>query len=291
MSDPGWRPVAEPAGHSPMTLKQCCAAAYDHEAVRLLVGDPLHPGGAKLTERLGRILNLGPQTRVLDVAAGRGASALTLAARFGCEVIGLDYSRRNVESARHDAGEQGLADTVAFYCGDAERLPFADGAFDAIVCECALCTFPDKQSAAAEFARVLRPGGRVGISDLTRRGSLPRELEGLEAWIACIADARPLEEYSALLSGAGLNVGVKQEHDRALIEFVERIRSRLLATEIMVGLKKVELPGIDLGVVKDIARHALGAAKAGKLGYAIVAAVKDGDRSRQPTDDFVRARP
>ncbi len=291
MSGLGWRPAEEAAGDSSTTLKQCCAAAYDHDAVRLLVGDPLHPGGAQLTERLGRILNLGPDTRVLDVAAGRGASTLTLAARFGCEVVGLDYSRRNVELAKLDAGKSGLADRVAFYCGDAERLPFADGTFDAIVCECALCTFPDKQSAAAEFARVLRPGGRVGISDLTRRGSLPRELEGLEAWIACIADARPLEEYSALLAGAGLNVGVKEEHDRALIDFVERIRSRLLAAEIMIGLKKVELPGIDLGAVKEIARHALAAAKAGKLGYAIVTATKDDDRSGEPDREEVKPQP
>jgi arsenite methyltransferase len=291
MSDRGRRPAAEPARHSSTTLKQCCSAAYDHDAVRLLVGDLLHPGGAQLTERLGRILNLGPQTRVLDVATGRGASALILAARFGCEVVGLDYSWRNVETARLDAGKSGLSDRIAFYCGDAERLPFADGAFDAIVCECALCTFPDKQSAAAEFAGVLRPGGRVGISDLIRRNALPPELKGLEAWIACVADARPLAEYSALLSGAGLNVGVKEEHDRALIEFVERIRSRLLATEIMVGLKKVELPGIDLAAVKNIARHALTAAKTGKLGYAIVTATKDDDRSSQPASDEVRPRP
>jgi arsenite methyltransferase len=275
----------------PETLKQCCAAAYDHDAVRILVGDALHPGGAQLTERLGRILNLGSDTRVLDVAAGRGDGTLELAARFGCEIVGLDYGRRNVEAAKYRAGERGLADRVSFYCGDAERLPFADASFDAVVCECALCTFPNKPSAAAEFARVLRPGGRVGISDLVRRSALPRELEGLEAWIACIADARPLEEYSALLTGVGLNVGVTEEHDRALIDFVERIRSRLLATEIMVGLKKVELPGIDLAMVKDVARCALAAAKAGKLGYAIVMATKDNDRSSQRAGDEVRPRP
>jgi SAM-dependent methyltransferase len=274
--------LSESAQGHKRTFSEVCAmsvpaAAYDHDAVRLLVGDPLHPGGGQLTERLGHILNLGPQTRVLDVAAGPGASALTLAARFGCEVIGLDYSRRNVELGRHHLGEQGLADRVAFSCGDAERLPFADGAFDAIVCECALCTFPDKVAAAAEFARVLRPGGRVGISDLVRRSTLPRELEGVEVWIACIADARPVKEYFALLAGAGLNNNITEAHDPALIEFIERIRSRLFAAEIMVGLKKIELPGIDIALVKDIARHALAAAKAGKLGYAIVTATKDND--------------
>ncbi|PMV36411.1 methyltransferase type 11, partial [Pseudomonas sp. FW305-3-2-15-C-R2A1] len=90
---------------------------------------------------------LGPHTRVLDVAAGRGASALILATLFGCEVVGLDYSRKNVEMATHEAARHGLGDKVAFYCGDAERLPFEDDAFDAIICECALCTFPDKEAA------------------------------------------------------------------------------------------------------------------------------------------------
>jgi ubiquinone/menaquinone biosynthesis C-methylase UbiE len=259
---------------SPETIKRCCAAAYDHEAVRILVGDALHPGGAELTERLGRLLNMTPASRVLDVASGRGEGALVLAARFGCEVVGLDFGQRNVEAAAKKARNLKLADRVAFYCGDAERLPFVDGTFDAVVCECALCTFPDKPTAAAEFARVLKPGGQVGISDLTRSAPLPCEFEGIAAWIACVADARPLDEYRALLAGAGLAVGAVEQHDRALVDFVEAIRSRLFATEIMVGLKKVELPGIDLTLVRDVARHAYAAAKSGTLGYAIVTAVK-----------------
>jgi ubiquinone/menaquinone biosynthesis C-methylase UbiE len=265
---------------SPETIKRCCAAAYDHDAVRILVGDALHPGGAQLTERLGRILDLGPDARVLDVASGRGGGALVLADRFGCEVIGIDFGQRNVVAATKEARKLGLADNVAFYCGDAERLPFADGTFDAVVCECALCTFLDKPTAAAEFARVLKPDGRVGISDLTRCGPLPRELEGVAAWIACVADARPVEEYSALLAGAGLAVGETEPHNGALVDFVEAIRSRLFATEIMVGLKKVELPGIDLATVKDIVRCALAAAKSGTLGYMIMTAAKDaGERA------------
>src|SRR5262249_15058815 len=159
-------------------------------------------------------------------AAGRGTSALTLATRFGCEVIGLDYSRRNIEAAKRDAGARGMSTKVRFYCGDAERLPFAAGSFDAIVCECALCTFPNKQSAAKEFARVLRPGGRFGLSDLTRQGTLPSELESLAAWIACIADAQPLAEYATLLTAAGLATMATEEHNDALVGFVNQIRTR-----------------------------------------------------------------
>src|SRR5258707_2257858 len=264
----------EPGGLSPTAIKQCCAAVYDSDAVKLLLGDSLHPGGTKLTERLGGMLNLRPRTRVLDVATGRGTSALTLATRFGCEVISLDYSPRNIEAAKRHAGERGLGNKVILYCGDAERLPFADGSFDAIVCECALCTFPNKQSAAAEFARVLRVGGQVGLSDLTRQGTLPPELESLVAWISCIADAQPFVEYSALLAAAGLKVMATEEHNGALVDFVNQIRTRLLMTEVMVGLNKLALSGFDIAMVKDFTRHELEAIRAGKIGYAIMTAAK-----------------
>jgi ubiquinone/menaquinone biosynthesis C-methylase UbiE len=261
-------------GLSPTSIKQCCAAVYDSDAVKLLLGDSLHPGGAALTERLGRMLKLGPQSRVLDVAAGRGTSAFTLATRFGCEVIGLDYSPRNVEAAKRDASARSLSKKVSFYCGDAERLPFAGGAFDAIICECALCTFPNKPFASAEFARVLRPGGQVGLSDLTRQGTLPPELESLAAWIACIADAQPLAEYAALLAATGLKIMATEEHNGALIDFVNHVRTRLLVTEIALGLNKLALPRFDITMAKDFTQHALAAIRAGKLGYAIVTATK-----------------
>jgi arsenite methyltransferase len=264
-----------PGGLSPTAIKQCCAAVYDSEAVKLLVGDSLHPGGAELTVRLGRILNLGPQARVLDIAAGRGASAIALATQFGCEVIGIDYSLRNVVAAKHAATERGSA-KLTFYCADAEQLPFADASFDAIVCECALCTFPEKQSAAAEFARVLRAGGRLGLSDLTRQGALPAELENLVSWVACIADARPLADYVTLLTAEGLEILTTEEHNGALLDLANQICTRLLVAEVAMRLNKLALPGLDIATVKDFAQHTINAIKTGKIGYAIMAAAKAG---------------
>jgi arsenite methyltransferase len=265
-----------PGGLSPTAIKQCCAAVYDSEAVKLLVGDSLHPGGAELTVRLGRILNLGPQARVLDIAAGRGASAIALATQFGCEVIGIDYSLRNVVAAKHAATERGLSAKLTFYCADAEQLPFADASFDAIVCECALCTFPEKQSAAAEFARVLRAGGRLGLSDLTRQGALPAELENLVSWVACIADARPLADYVTLLTAEGLEILTTEEHNGALLDLANQICTRLLVAEVAMRLNKLALPGLDIATVKDFAQHTINAIKTGKIGYAIMAAAKAG---------------
>ena len=259
---------------SPSVMKQCCAALYESDAARLLLGESFHPGGNKLTGRLGQILHLTSQTRVLDVAAGKGASALFLATRFGCEVVGIDYGGKNIEEAVRNANDAGLSERVSFRQGDAECLPFADGSFDAIVCECAFCTFPNKQLAAGEFARVLRKGGRVGLSDLTRNGALAPELDGLLSRMACIADAQPLATYAALLSGADLEVGVTENHDYALIELVNQMRLRLLAADVMVGLKKLALPGFDFEAAREVAKHALEAIKQGRLGYAIVTASK-----------------
>jgi len=253
-------------------VKSCCASLYASDWARLLLGESYHPGGLELTARLGTLLDLGPGLEVLDVASGTGSSAFHLAQLFDCRVTGIDLSEANVAGARELAEHAGLSAQTSFIVGDAERLPFADGSFDAVLCECAFCTFPDKTAAAAEFARVLRPGGRVGLSDLTRRGPLPSELNGLLAWIACIADARPIDEYAAYLQAAGFHIDAVEAHDEVLAAMVRQIRTKLLGLELLVGLKKLDLPGTDLERARAMARSAEEAVQAGTLGYAVVSA-------------------
>lgn len=254
-------------------IKTCCAAFYQSNWVRLLLGDSFHPGGLALTERLGVLLDLQPGRRVLDVAAGPGTSAIFLAQRFGGEVVGIDYSADLVKKATAQAREAGLSHRVRFQQGDAERLRFAENSFDTVICECAFCTFPDKTAAAGEFARVLRPGGRVGLSDLTRAdGPLPQELESLLAWIACLADARPVSEYVAYFEQAGLRFEQLELHNAALGEMVKAIQAKLLGAELLVKLKKLDLPGLNLVQAKMMARAAAEAIQRGQLGYALLAA-------------------
>jgi arsenite methyltransferase len=251
-------------------VKQCCANLYESDFAKLLLGDSFHPGGLNLTERLGQLLQLGPRSRVLDVGSGNGTSAFFLAERFGCSVVGVDYGQHNVEAANAAAAERGVSSRVRFDQGDAEQLPFVDSSFDAAICECAFCTFPDKPQAAREFARVLRSGGMVGISDLIRAGELSKELDGLLAWIACIADAQPIEEYLRCFRDAGLTPRTTEPHDNALIDMVRQIQGKLLGVEIMAGLKKIDLPGLDLAAAKQMAAAALATIQKGKLGYTII---------------------
>jgi len=265
------------ADFSAEEVKSCCAALYESDWARLLLGDSFHPGGMALTKHLGATLGLRPGLRVLDVASGKGTSAIALAREFGCAIVGVDLGPANVRDASAAAARAGLGERVRFARGDAERLPFDDASFDAVICECAFCTFPDKRAAASEFARVLRPGGRVGLSDLTRVGAVPPELAGLLAWVACIADARPLDEYVGYLNGAGLSVGIVEPHDAALSQLVGGIRTKLLGAEMLVKLKKLTLPGaIDFAAAKGMVRAAAAAIGEGKLGYAIVVATKPG---------------
>src|SRR5262249_6612605 len=256
-----------------------CADMYAGDWAQLLLGDSLHPGGAAMTERLGDLLGLGPGARVLDVASGRGGSAIHLARHFGCSVLGVDYGARNAgrardDAARDDGARAALRGRVSFSAGDAERLPCADGTFDAVVCECAFCTFPDKAAAAAEMGRVLRPGGVAGLADLVRRAPLPPGLDDQLAWMACIAGARPAGEYVRHLEVAGLDLVTLEDHDEALVELVRLVRRRLLGAEVVARLKRIQLPGVDFARARDMARAAERAVLDGKLGYVLILARK-----------------
>ena len=212
--------------------------------------------------------------RLITTAAGRGTSVFHLADAFGCQVLGIDLSEENVKAANDEATKRGVADHVRFRLAVGERLPFEDASVDAILCECAFCTFPDKRQAALEFARVLRPGGRLGLSDLIRTADPIPELEGLLSSIACIGDARPVASYVEILQPAGFRVDLIEDQAGALTEMVRQIQGRLLGAEIMVGLKRPNLPNGDFAGARQFAKAALDAICRGKLGYVVICATR-----------------
>lgn len=131
-------------------------------------------------DRMGTVLSFGqdprwrralvdaiaprPAQRVLDVATGTGLVAFELARRARCEVIGLDQSAEMLAGARRRLlGHPGLAGRVSFVAGEAERLPFEDGAFDAVTFTYLLRYVDDRQATMRELARVVKPGGRIGM--------------------------------------------------------------------------------------------------------------------------------
>jgi arsenite methyltransferase len=256
----------------PDAVKSCCAAVYGIDLVTLFLGESYHPGGADLTRRLADALSLHPGERVLDVAAGIGTTALLLAAERDIDILGVDLGASQIARARARADAAGLADRARFEVGDAERLLVEDGAFDAVVCECAFCTFPDKATAATELARVIGSGGRVGITDVwLDPGRLDPELAGLAGRVACVADARPIDETRATLEAAGLRVEHVERHDQALLATIEQVETRLRA------LRLLDLPilrALDLRRGIELTRRVAGVVSRGDAGYMLLVATK-----------------
>jgi len=256
----------------PDAVKSCCAAVYGVDLVTLLLGESYHPGGADLTRHLADALSLEACERVLDVAAGIGTTALLLAAERDVDVLGVDLGASQIARARARADAAVLGERARFEFGDAERLPVDDGAFDAVVCECAFCTFPDKATAATELARVLRPGGRVGITDVwLDPDRLDPELAGLAGRIACVADARPINETRATLEAAGLRVEHVERHDQALLATIEQVETRLRA------LRLLDLPmlgAVNLRRGIELTRRVADAVTRSDAGYMLLIATK-----------------
>src|SRR3712207_4785384 len=111
-----------------------------------------------MAEDLARLAALPPGSRVLDVTTGTGDAAAAFG-RLGCRVTGVDFTRALLERGRTRAVAENLE--IRFVGGDAEGLPFPDASFDAVTSVVGVMFAPDQQRAAAELARVCRPGGRI----------------------------------------------------------------------------------------------------------------------------------
>lgn len=217
--------------------KKCCAALYELEPVRLLLGDTLHPGGLALTHRLGKMVGIGRDDLVLDLACGRGACALAVARSFHCRVVGVDLGFAVVaaEGLARDAGMRGRA---SFLHGDAEAPPFLGGSFDTVLCECSLSLFPDKARGVSEIARLLRPGGRVGVSDVTVEGDcLPDELKGALGRTLCLAGAPSLDGYRELFSSDEISLLHQRDASSSIIELLENIEGKIAGLQLLLSLQ------------------------------------------------------
>lgn len=119
-------------------------------------------------------LDLSPGKSLLDVACGAGGPALRIAATTGCSVAGIDVHKQAVTTASLLAAQRGLLERAEFRVTDATRpLPFSDATFDAITCIDAINHFPDRTFVIADWARLLKPGGRLLFTDpITVTGAL-----------------------------------------------------------------------------------------------------------------------
>ncbi|HXO22049.1 MAG TPA: arsenite methyltransferase [Thermoanaerobaculia bacterium] len=148
---------------------------------------------------------LAPGEVVLDLGSGGGIDVLLSARRVGLSgrAYGLDMTDEMLELARENQRRAGV-ENVEFLKGEIEAIPLPDGAVDVVLSNCVINLSADKPRALAEAFRVLKPGGRLAVSDIVLRDALPEPLrQSVELWIGCVAGALEEGEYRRLLAGAG----------------------------------------------------------------------------------------
>ncbi len=153
---------------------------------------------------------------VLDLGSGGGIDVLLSARRVGPtgRAIGLDMTQEMLDLARANAREAG-ATNVEFVQGLIEDIPLPEASVDVVISNCVINLSTDKPTAIAEIARVLRPGGRVGISDVVADDHLSeQERRARGSYVGCVAGALTFAEYGELLMGAGLEgVSIDATHE------------------------------------------------------------------------------
>lgn len=148
---------------------------------------------------------LAPGQTVLDLGSGGGIDCFMAARQVGPEgrVIGVDMTPEMLEKAARNKAKVGL-ENVEFRQGLIEALPVEDDTVDVILSNCVINLSPDKSAVFREAHRVLRPGGRVAVSDMMTRGQFsPEERANLSAWAGCVTGAEDVADYVAAMRAAG----------------------------------------------------------------------------------------
>jgi arsenite methyltransferase len=153
------------------------------------------------------LASLKPGQTVLDLGSGGGIDCFMAAKKVGetGHVIGVDMTAEMLEKARANQNRMGFKN-IEFRLGEIEHLPVADNTVDVIISNCVVNLSPDKPQVFREAHRVLRPGGRLALSDIVTDGPLPQEVkDSLSAWAGCVAGALDVKEYIADLKAAGFS--------------------------------------------------------------------------------------
>lgn len=149
--------------------------------------------------------NLRPGEVVLDLGSGGGLDVFLAAKRVGPSgrAIGVDMTPAMIERARANATAGGYTN-VEFYESTIDRIPLPDASVDCVISNCVLNLTPDKPAVFREIARVLKPGGRLAVSDIALKGELPEAVaRSMAAYVGCIAGAISITDYRAGLLAAG----------------------------------------------------------------------------------------
>ena len=201
------------------------------------------------------VADLHPGERVLDLGSGGGIDVLLSAARIGPSgrAFGLDMTDEMLVLAQRNALESGVTN-VEFLKGQIEAIPLPAESIDVVISNCVINLAADKPAVFREMARVLRPGGRIGISDIVAEDSLSADQRAERgSYVGCIAGALSFAEYTAGLGAAGFSqISVTSTHlvsdgmHSAIVKATKPADARP-AIDLTPRHPQAEVPGSELG--------------------------------------------
>jgi arsenite methyltransferase len=216
----------------PTTADQCLAVGYTDADLRLV------PEGAILGVGCGNptaLADLKPGETVVDLGSGAGIDVFLASYRVGerGRVIGVDMTEDMVAKGSQLAREHGFGN-VEFRLGEIEHLPLSSGSVDVVISNCVINLTADKLASFREIYRVLRPGGRILISDLVTEGPLPEEVRrSFAAWADCLAGAMEREAYLEVMRSAGFGeVRVVAESGYEAPEMDPRLQGKIVSVKV-----------------------------------------------------------
>ena len=175
----------------------------DYFDMQAAMGHTKHVGGWTATQELVEMVHLQKDQELLYVGCGAGTAATKIVQEYQCRLVGVDLLEPMVESARQWAQRRGVSERMEFRVADAQDLPFDDNRFDVLICESVNTFVPDLDKAGREYARVVKPGGYVGLNEAVWADAPPEA--GSEALTALTGQTlRTSAEWMAMLDRAGL---------------------------------------------------------------------------------------
>jgi arsenite methyltransferase len=219
---------------------------------------------------LAETIGLSSTDAVLDAACGLGQSSQFLAKEYGCRVFGVDLSRTLARTASKTHNGE---DADYLLC-DAERLPLKENSFTAAISECSMCLMPESADGLRELFRVLKPGGRMGITDIVVNGPLPSELEATLVQFLCISNKIPWSEYPAVIEAESFDRVEMTDQSGSLNELLETLRKRLFLAELLTAVGKLSVGKDRLDQGKHLVSLAKAAVDQKSLRYAMITAQK-----------------
>jgi SAM-dependent methyltransferase len=243
--------IAETSGSCCGPKSSCCGGDISAEDLSRKIGysaDEMAavPDGANLGLGCGNpvaLASLAEGETVIDLGSGAGFDCFLAARKVGKSgrVIGVDMTPQMLDKARDNA-RKGNFDNVEFRLGEIENLPVADNTADIIISNCVINLSPDKDRVFQEAFRVLKPGGRLMVSDIVLHAELPQPLrDSIQAYVGCIAGAVLKDDYLGAIGNAGFeDVKIMDETLFPVKDFIDHPAVQDAVGDSAITKEKVE---------------------------------------------------